>query len=358
MKSRFWFSTLFAFFPALLLSQVADLSSSPTQHRTAPPPANAVLMGKVVSESGPVDGRPTVVLKCGEQVRANTDADTRGEFSLTIAVSDDPRTNVFQLGNSTTIRQQDWNNCEVYADLTGYSSEHVRLSGGPANNIVQVGTVLLHPLSRDPNSSVSVTSLAAPNKAKQNLSKGIEQEKKGKWAAACDYFKKALAEYPRYALAWLELGRAQAKQNSFTEAQQSFREAVAQDSKFKEGYAELAQLDLQQKQWKDLADTTDHLLQLSPESSPEYWFLNSAAYFKMGNAKQAEESVIRGLRLDPKHQVPQLEYLYGLILATKHDYKSASEHVGTYLQLSPQASDAAGARSALAEFQRRSNSAR
>ncbi len=355
MKSRSCFGTLFVFLPGLLFSQMADLSTPPVQPRTAPPRASVVLMGKVAGESGPVDGRPAVILKCGDQVRSDTYADSKGGFSLNVGVSDDLRANAFQQHETGTIRQTDWINCEVYGDFTGYSSEHVRLSGGPANNIVHVGTIMLHPLYRDPNSSVSVTSLAAPSKAKQNLSKGLEQEKKGKWAAACDYFKKALAEYPRYALAWLELGRAQVKQNSFSEAQQSFREAVTQDSKFVEGYAELAHLALEQKQWKDLADTTDHLLQVSPESA-EYWFLNSAAYFKMGNRKQAEESATRGLRLDPKHEVPQLEYLYGLILATKHDYKSASEHVATYLQLSPQASDAATARSALAEFERRSNS--
>jgi len=357
MKSRFSFGTLFAFLPALLFSQVADLSTPGAQPRAGAPRASAVLIGKVASESGPLDGRPLVILKCDDRVHSDTYADTKGGFSLSVSVSDDARTDAFRQ-ETGTIRQQDWVNCEVYAELPEYTSEHVRLSGGPANNIVQVGTIILHPLSRDPNSSVSVTSLAAPNQAKQNLNKGLEQEKKGKWAAACDYFKKALAEYPRYALAWLELGRAQVKQNSFSEARQSFREAVTQDSRFVEGYAELAHLALEQKQWKDLADTTDQLLQLSPESSAEYWFLNSAAYFKMGNAKQAEESVTRGLRLDPKHQVPQMEYLYGLILATKQDYKSASEHVSAYLQLSPQASDAAGARSALAEFQRRSSSTR
>jgi Tfp pilus assembly protein PilF len=335
---------------------VSDLSTPGARPRTGAPRASVVLVGKVGSESGSLDGRPVVSLKCDDRVHSDTYADTKGGFSLSVSVSDDARTNFFQQRETGTIRQQDWVNCEVYAELPGYTSEHIRLSGGPANNIVQVGTIILHPLTRDPNSSVSVTSLAAPSKAKQNLSKGLEQEKKGKWAAACDYFKKALAEYPRYALAWLELGRAQVKQNSFSEAQQSFREAVTQDSRFVEGYAELAHLALEQKQWKDLADTTDQLLQLSPESSAEYWFLNSAAYFKMGNAKQAEESVTRGLRLDPKHQVPQMEYLYGLILATKQDYKSASEHVSAYLQLSPQASDAAGARSALAEFQRRSSS--
>ena len=199
------------------------------------------------------------------------------------------------------------------------------------------------------------TSLAAPDKAKQALAKGQQQASKGKWSAACDYFKKALAVYPRYALAWLELGRAQVKQNSFADARHSFQEAVTQDSRLIAGYDGLARLALQQHQWEQLAEVTDHIVQFAPDSTPEYWFLNSAANFNLGKVEKAGTSIERGLRLDPKHQLPQMEYLYGLILAGKQDYKSASEHLTTYLQLAPRANDAENARKALSQFQQRAN---
>ncbi len=156
----------------------------------------------------------------------------------------------------------------------------------------------------------------------------------------------------------MELGRAQVKQNSFAEAQQSFRQAVTQDAKLTDGYAELARLALQQQQWRELADITDRLLQVSPDSSPEYWFLNSAANFNLGNMKQAETSIGHGLGLDPKHQLSQMEYLYALILARKQDYKSAAEHVSTYLRLSPHAKDAETAQKALDDFEKRAQFAK
>src|SRR5438270_13902538 len=61
--------------------------------------------------------------------------------------------------------------------------------------------------------TVSVTSLAAPDKAKKALEKGVQEERKGKWESARDYFTSAIKMYPRYALAWLALGRFQVRQN-------------------------------------------------------------------------------------------------------------------------------------------------
>jgi len=91
--------------------------------------------------------------------------------------------------------------CELYGELSGYRSEHIRLPDSRDGGIVQVGVITLHPVSPEHGFSVSVTSLAAPEKAKKSLQKGQQQAKQGKWAAAADYFKRAVEDYPRYALA-------------------------------------------------------------------------------------------------------------------------------------------------------------
>lgn len=65
----------------------------------------------------------------------------------------------------------------------------------------------------------------------------------------------------------------------------------------------------------------------------------------------------RGLRLDGRHQLPQLEYLYGLILARRGDYNSAIFHMENYLRLSPHATDAGDAQNKVAELQKLAASA-
>jgi tetratricopeptide (TPR) repeat protein len=211
--------------------------------------------------------------------------------------------------------------------------------------------------SGDPRFTVSVSSLATPEKARKAFNKGEQEAHKGKLEAAYDHFKEAVATYPRYALAWLELGRLQAKQSSFAEAQESFRQAVTSDSSLTTGYVDFALVAARQQNWQAVAEMTDTLVQRFPDSSPVYWYLNSAAYYNLGKTKEAEGSITRALRLDPQRQLPQMEYLYGLILGNKKDYKSATEHISAYLRLAPNSKDSLPARQVLATYQQRAEMA-
>ena len=346
-----------------VLAQLPDATgSSPTQNARPPIDSEQVsIMGRVISEDGTAPPEPgEVVLKCGTTERARADIDSRGDYSLNVNVardtggSGDPKLHP-DLATINVIR--DWADCELQAQVRGYTSESIHLVGN-TDHLVQVGPIILHPMAAAATPqkfSVSVGSLEAPEKAKKAFEKGEEQANKGKWASACDSFKRAIQEYPRYALAWLELGRAQAQQNSFVDAQQSFHEAVSKDSHLMEAYVELARVALAQKEWKELADATEHLVESSPNSNPQFWFLNGAANLNLGNRPQAENSAERGLRLDPKHSVPQLEYLYGLTLSMRGDYKNAAEHIAAYLQLSPHSADASAAQAKLAEIQKLAN---
>lgn len=211
--------------------------------------------------------------------------------------------------------------------------------------------------SGDPRFTVSVSSLAAPEKARKAFHKASEEERKGRWEAACEHFKEAVTAYPRYALAWLELGRLQARQSSFVDAQESFRQAVTSDSNLTTGYVDFAIVAARQQDWQAVAQMTDTLVQRFPDSSPVYWFLNAAAYYNLGNMKDAQSSIARAMRLDPQRQLPQSEYLYGLILGNKKDYKSAIEHISNYLLLAPNSKDALYARQVLAAYQQRAQMA-
>jgi hypothetical protein len=337
-------------FSSLVIAQM----SQPAPNAPSSGKETVVLTGKVAAQDGTApDGSAEIVLECGSEVRAHAYSAQKGSFSITVTVQSFP-TPLGSPQQRATISSSDWSTCDLYGVLGGYQSERTHLSQLPTSGISEVGTITLHPISQDHTFAVSATTLAAPDKAKQALRKGEEQAKKGKWSAACDYFKRAISAYPRYALAWLELGRAQAHQSSFVEAQQSFRESVKQDSGFAPGYDALARLALQQGNWKELAEVTQRMLQFRPDSAPEYWFFNAVAHYNLKDMAGAETSILRGLRQDPKHQVPQMEYLFGLILAEKQDYNFAIEHVTTYLQLAPSAADADSARKALAELQKRS----
>jgi TolA-binding protein len=358
MKSSRWIAAVI-FFPTILFAQFSDMNSPSLQAGNRVNSEPAVLNGKLVAEGSSLPEPANVLLQCGNQVRAHEYSDAKGNFSLRVYVTDDSRSGTDLKQQQSVLSRQDWMDCELYADIPGYSSERLRLAEKAARGTVDVGNIALHSMANDPGLradtrfTVSVISLAAPDKARKAFAKGEQEERKGKWQSACDYFKKAIEMYPRYALAWLELGRVQARENSFDEAHESFRQAVTQDSKLTDGYVELARVAAQQQNWKELADVSDRLVQASPDSSPEYWFLNSAAYYNLGNLKQAETSIKRGLRIDLRHQIAQMEYLYGLILGSKKDYKSAAERISNYIRLAPNSKDVPAARQALTDYQQR-----
>jgi len=334
------------------ISQVAPLSQNPGNSEIA------VLTGKLVSDAGtPVDSSANVVLACGDQIRAHDYSDAHGNFSLSVYVSQDPLPipNTAHPWDQAPVFQN-WSGCELYAEIAGFRSERLHLTDRPDAGNTNVGTITVHQVNvsaDDPRFTVSVNSLAAPDKARKAFDKGEEAERKGKWEQACDYFKRAVQVYPRYAIAWLELGRLQLRQNSLLDAQQSFRHAVDEDSKLVDGYVELARVAAAQQNWQGLAAASDTLIQRWPDSSSEYWFFDSLAYYNLGNLDQAETSVTRGLRLDSQHQYPQLEYLCGLILGAKKDYKAGAEHIGNYLHLSPNSPIADIAKKAMAAYQHR-----
>lgn len=344
---------------ALFFSSNLVLAQLETQNPSSRPGVpnehneQTVLTGKVtLDDNSPPPNGVIVALECIGRQPMPVNSDLRGDFSISIQRADRSATANASAGDSVENEPASLSGCDLIAKLVGYTAEPLHLFRQATDvGMVNVGTIVLHPTAQAQTFAVSVSSLAAPDKAKAAFEKGEEQKNKGKWAAAMESFRKAIAVYPRYGLAWLELGRVQETQHNFADAQQSFHESVTQDSKLVEGYIELARLAAKQGQWQDLLSASDHLVQFHPES-PEFWFLNSAANFNLGEIKQAETSVTRGLRIDSAHRVPQMEYLYALILARRQDFQSAADHTAAYLKFSPHAADAVQAQKNLAEFQR------
>ena len=307
-----------------------------------------VLAGTVTTESNSPPGATVeVTLDCMGTRVAQTNTDLHGNFSLNVR-----RSTPFDDSTNSRSSSSDLSECEIAAKLDGYRAEPLQVAlGGSEVGVANIGTILLHPTTQAHAFAVSVNSLAAPDKAKAAFQKGEEQKKKGKLAAAMESFRKAIAAYPRYALAWLELGRVQATQNNFSDAQHSFQQSVTQDSKLVDGYVELARLAARQSDWQGLLRSTQYLVQAQPDVA-EFWFWNAVASFNLGDINTAESGITRALRLDSAHRVPQMEYLYALVLAHAQKYSAAADHVTTYLKLAPPgAIDAGEAQKRLIEFQ-------
>jgi len=255
-------------------------------------------------------------------------------------------------GTSGGVSGANLSNCEIRARVAGYRSQAVSLFNRRSLDDPNIGTILLHRVGESEGSAISAVSLAAPKDAHKAFEKGQEAVKKQKIEDAAKDYQKAVELYPKYAAAWCELGKLQVRQNQTDEGRKSFNSAIEADPKFIEPYLTLSLLELQAQQWKDLADLSDRALKLDPFDYPREFFFNAVAHFNLKEVDAAEKSAREAERLDTRHDVPDSEHLLGVILAQRHDYTAAADHLRAYLQYRPNASDAETVRAQLAQIEK------
>jgi len=113
----------------------------------------------------------------------------------------------------------------------------------------------------------------------------------------------------------------------------------------------------QQQNWQDTADLTAKVLAMNPVNFPNAWFLNGYANYNLGKIADAEKSAREGLKVDPDHHLPRLEYLLGMALMERKDYAGANEHLQNFLQAVSNPREIAEAKKELEEVARLSASA-
>ncbi|MBV9481582.1 MAG: DUF3808 domain-containing protein [Acidobacteria bacterium] len=327
------------------------------------------LSGKVVVDDGtPLTEAAVIQTICRGNIRNEGYTDSKGGFSVDLnsmtartitGAADDPgiRSNGdvtpgSQGGNSW----RDMRDCDLQAVLPGFTSQQVELASKLTNfGNADVGTIVLHRIGHVEGFTISATSAMAPGKAKKLFAQAREEEKKNKWDAAEAKLSKAVEVYPKYAVAWYELGRIQMQKNDLQNAKHSFRQSITADRTYVRPYEQLAQIAIERKQWKDLSDTSDELLRLNSVSFPQYYLYSAVAHYFLEDFEKAQKSAEAGIHIDSRHQIPKLEYILGLALAQKHDYPNALLHMRNYIRLVPNSPDAETAQKQASELEKLSS---
>ncbi len=108
---------------------------------------------------------------------------------------------------------------------------------------------------------------------------------------------------------------------------------------------------LQEGNWEDAADSSEHVLQADSAGYPSAFYLNAMANLRLGHLDAAEKSAREAVRLDSAHRNPRTSYVLGLVLAEKQDYGQAAELLNAYLRAAPNAPDAATVRKQLSNIE-------
>lgn len=245
--------------------------------------------------------------------------------------------------------------CELRARLPGYRSDTVSLAGRRMLDNPNVGVIMLYPMAGIQGLTASATSGQAPKDARKAYEKGLDEVKKNKPDQAEQEFRKAVQLYPRYAEAWLELGKALEGKERYPEAREAYASALAADSKYVYPYQQLYQMAFRERNWKDLADKTGQLLHLDPYEFPTAYYYNALALLQLKEYDAAEKSAHQAVEADWKRSNPRTHYLLGAILLQQKNWTGAAASFQAYLKAAPNATDKAQVEKTLGQIDQQIN---
>lgn len=324
----------------------------------------AFISGKVVLDDGSeLTESATVQTLCRGHKQTVAHTDSHGGFSFELGDRSSAATVDFSGADVDSsagpgASRRDWRSCELLAELPGFTSRPIDLTSRLSTlESANIGSLVLHRMGQVEGYTISVTTALAPKDAQKAYSKAREKLAKEKWDEAEPLLAKAVEIYPKYALAWFDLGRVQLHNKDNVKARHSFEQSIAADPKFTYPYRGLAEIDTQEQQWQPLVTVTGQLLTLDPVSFPDAWFRNALGNYYLHNFPEAEKSARQGMKIDDQHQAPRLEYLLAGILIQERNYTEAATHLQNFLKVATQPAEIEAAQKQLAEVTRLSASA-
>jgi tetratricopeptide (TPR) repeat protein len=244
-----------------------------------------------------------------------------------------------------------WQRCQIQAYYPGYRSDTIDLFQHRALDNPDIGVIILHRLGGIQGTAISITTELAPKKAKKDFHKAEQLQAKGKTDDAMKHLQEAVSIYPKYAIAWYDLGQLQQSQKNLADARKSYEAALAADSKYVNPYDGLAALSVMESKWQDAADRSKQAVSLNPVEFPSSWLYNAYANYNLKNFKAAEKSAGEVVKLDGAHRYAQVETLLAQMCADHGDYAGAAQHLQTFLQLRPNAQNVDKLKQELAKLQ-------
>jgi tetratricopeptide (TPR) repeat protein len=180
--------------------------------------------------------------------------------------------------------------------------------------------------------AISVNQLGAPDKARNALQKAVEAWRRDKLSDADAYAAKALAAYPRYALALTLRGMLKAESDP-RQACEYLQKAIAYDPNYGPAYLTLGSAYNRLGQFDDAARTLDHGIAIAPTSWEGYYELSVTSLGK-GDFKAALRLIDKASSLVPT-EFPPMHLIKGYAFVGLQNKPAATAELTTFLIAAP-----------------------
>jgi tetratricopeptide (TPR) repeat protein len=127
-----------------------------------------------------------------------------------------------------------------------------------------------------PQGQISTAEMNVPEKAREEVDKGMESLEKNELKDAEKHFKKAVEIYPQYARAWNNIGVVKAKEGDRAGASEAWQKAIDADAKFGSAYFNLARVSIANKQPAEAQKLIEKGLVGDPNDAEGLFLLTSA----------------------------------------------------------------------------------
>ena len=309
-----------ASFSAIACAQQGGADSRKGTSTRAPsrPPANAgpipqqpvFYAGKVILDTGtPPPGPVAIIRSCNGINRRQTYTIGDGSFSFmvgdrnfsdtTLDATEDSRgfgsEGPFARAGAPSTNpmnpQSMMADCELRAELPGYSSSYLRLD--PSMNNSNVGVIILHNRAKTADGMVTVASLEVPGKARREYEKGSELLEKGNLAGAEKSLRKAIDEYPKFAEAWTRLGDLEQRRKNTDAAIEDYQQAISVDPNLPVPYLRMAYVEAVAGNWEQTRKLAERIIALDPTDFPLAYYYDAVAEFNLQHTAKAESVALR-----------------------------------------------------------------
>jgi len=233
----------------------------------------------------------------------------------------------------------------------GFQTLQQNLDLGPSGGRFFVN-LFLTPVDQSQNAEAApavLTDQKAPEKARDELAKGVQALSKEKYSDARTHFEKAIAVYPCYARAQTELAIVLIPSGDFTQAESALRKSIQCDSGYHHARLVLGQLLNMQKRFGESEKTLREAIRLAP-SSWELYYQLGVADFGLGEYARAAEEFEEVLSFNSAPPSSYYARAADAYLAQK-TYDKAYAKMQDYLRIDPQGRFAEKIRTTIQEME-------
>jgi predicted Zn-dependent protease len=211
----------------------------------------------------------------------------------------------------------------------------------------------LPPLSTMRITTVAVTQVQLPAKARKEYEQACAAIKNKKASVAEEHLRRAVQQHATYSAAWVTLGQVLLAEQKAVEADQACSEASKVDSKYAPAYLCRADVAARSAQWEQVRKMSQSALEIDSVTNHVAYAMNAAASLSLHNIAEAEKNALRAAEIDKANSDPRVHFLLAQIYEAKGDASNEAAQLREYLKFATDPDDVAMVKQYLTEVEKR-----